>query len=364
MMSSLKALGEALRFCNTSADLNSLHPIVRFLISSRICVVFMTVYAVAIGGLAAALNGVFDPLIFTVVMLLFILLHMADNLLNDLSDYRKEIDVEGYPRLQYAPHPVIQGIIPLNVIKGYVATTLLISMAFAIYLGITKTPLVPILALVGALVMLGYSGIPIDLKKLGLGEIGVFIVWGVVMAGGTYTALSGLPPIKEALLYTPYGLTVSLVLIGKHLDKYEMDREKGVKTLPVRLGYNASLALARLISISAPFLAAAGIYLYTGSEYAVVALLSLPMSYVAYRAFSLGKPREKPGEWRIWPLWFAAWSYLSLDSVGRYTVLALLAVAAGDAWGPWIAILAALSAFSDIRKSRDYTTKFLSWGSE
>ncbi len=363
-MSSLKALGEALKFCNTSVDLGRVNPVVRFLVSARICVVFMTIYAVSIGGLLAYLAGSFDPLLFTVILILFVLLHLADNLLNDLSDYGKGIDTAGYVRVSYAPHPVMQGLLSTGVIKGYVAASLLASALLALYLGLTRSPLVPILAGIGGFIMLGYSGIPIDLKRLGLGEVGVFIVWGVVMAGGTYTALTGMPPIIEALVYTPYGIVVSLVLIGKHLDKYEMDREKGVKTLPVRLGMDRTLFMARVMSISAPLLAAAGIYLYTGNPLALLSLLAYPASYTAYRAFTLGRPRERLAEWRIWPLWFAAWSYLALDALGRYIVASLLSIALYLSMGALasgiLAGLTVLMGYKDLKASRWYIERFLS----
>lgn len=351
---------EALRFCNTSVNIDDLHPIVRFLVASRICVIFMTIYAVSIGGLAALINGVFDIVTFSIIMILFILLHMADNLLNDLSDYGKRIDVEGYPRLQYAPHPVIHGILSVKTIKIYVVATLMASIIYAVYLGVVRTPLIPILALIGGFVMLGYSGIALDLKRSGLGELGVFIVWGLVMAGGTYTALTGAPPVREALVYMPYGLTVSLVLIGKHLDKYEMDVLKGVYTLPVRLGYGRTLLLARYISIAAPILAAIGISLYTGSPLSIFALSSLPMSYVVYKSYVSGMPSKRPEGWRIWPLWFAAWSYLSLDAVGRYTVLTLISVVTPYPYNFIAALLVILMLYSDIRKAREYISKYLS----
>ena len=363
-MSSLRALGEALRFCNTSVDLNRVHPLVRFLVSARICVIFMTVYAVSIGGLLAYLAGSFDPLLFTVILVLFVLLHLADNLLNDLSDYGKGIDTSGYVRVSYAPHPVMQGLLSTGVIKGYVAVSLFASALLALYLGLTRSPLVPILAGIGGFIMLGYSGIPIDLKRLGLGELGVFIVWGVVMAGGTYTALTGRPPVMEALIYAPYGIVVSLVLIGKHLDKYEMDRMKGVKTLPVRLGFGRTLLLARVISISAPILAVSGIYLYTGSPLALLVLLAYPASYTAYRAFTLGRPREKPMDWRIWPLWFAAWSYLALDALGRYLVLSLLSIVLYHAMGIVVSmvvvVFTVVMGIKDLKASRWYIERFLS----
>jgi len=159
------------------------------------------------------------------------------------------------------------------------------------------------------------------------------------MAGGTYTALTGRPPLLEAVVYTPYGLVVSLVLIGKHLDKYEMDSAKGVKTLPIRLGYGRTLLLARVLSISAPAMAFLGIYIYTGSPLAALSLLA-------------------------YPGWFAAWSYLALDALGRYVVASLLAIALYSGLGleasAVAVLLTLLMGIKDLRASRWYIERFLS----
>jgi len=169
-----------------------------------------------------------------------------------------------------------------------------------------------------------YGGIPVDAKRLGLGELLVAVVWGPIMAGGTYLALTGRMEARQAAVYLPYAATVSLGLIGKHLDKLGFDEAKGIWTLPVRMGSHRARILASMIAASAPIAAAAGAYYYTRSPWSLLALLSLPPSLVASWRLSQGKPRASPPGWRVWPLWYVAWGFLSLDAVGRYTILALL----------------------------------------
>jgi len=325
-MSSLKALSEAMKFCRTTEDLRRVNPIVRFLVLARVCVIFMSIYSVVIGGLTAWIYGSFNPLIFGLILIGFTLLHLADNLLNDYSDTARGIDTSGYERLLYAPHPIKSGLLSIGKIKLYVASTMVYASILAIYLTLTVSPLILVLTLVGIFIMLGYSGYGLDLKRLGLGEIGVFIVWGPVMAGGTFLALTGVYTLWEALIYTPYALTVSLVLIGKHLDKFDSDYIKRVYTLPIRLGYRRAKKLCAIVTIIPPLLASLGIYLYTGSLLTIIMLTVYPLLYPSIKAFLTEKPSEKPEDWNIWPLWYAAWGYLALDIVGRYLILTLIII--------------------------------------
>ena len=91
---------------------------------------------------------------------------------------------------------------------------------------------------------------PIVLKRRGLGEIGVLIVWGPLMIGGTYYVTAGDLPAWVWAACAPYSLIVMSVLIGKHLDKYDIDKAKGIKTLPVVLGYGVSMRLNQAIMIA------------------------------------------------------------------------------------------------------------------
>ena len=357
-MGSLKALGEALRFCKTSEDLNNINPVIRFLILARICVVFMSIYAVVIGGLIAWIDGFSNIPIFISILIAFTLLHLADNLLNDYSDASRGIDGPGYERLLYAPHPILSGLINISTLKMFVAGVLIYSILLGIYLSYIVSPSIIVLTFIGIAIMLGYSGYGFDLKRSGLGELGVFIVWGPIIIGGTYLALTGIYTFSQALIYTPYGLTVSLVLIGKHLDKYSNDLSKGVYTLPIRIGFENARKLGLIITLLSPALAILGIYLYTGS----LTSLSLLPIYISIlpsiKAFNRGKPSEKPGGWSIWPLWFAAWGYQVMDVLGRYLIATLIITGLylyNEYMYMSLAILTyLLIIISDIRNSRLY----------
>ena len=105
-------------------------------------------------------------------------------------------------------------------------------------------------ALAGLFISVFYVAPPLKLKHHGLGEPGVFVVWGPLMIGGTYYVTAGTLPSWMWLASIPYAIVVTTVLIGKHVDKYEQDRARGIHTLPVLLGRAASLRLNQALMVA------------------------------------------------------------------------------------------------------------------
>ena len=87
---------------------------------------------------------------------------------------------------------------------------------------------------------------PVRLKKRGLGEPDVFVVWGPLMVCGTYYSAVGTVGWNIVLASLPYGLLCTTVLMGKHIDKIPYDEPLGIRTLPVLLGE----ARARVVTLA------------------------------------------------------------------------------------------------------------------
>ncbi len=97
----------------------------------------------------------------------------------------------------------------------------------------------PELLLVGAVSMLagwGYTGGPKPYGYMGLGEIFVFVFFGVVATvGSTYVQLSRITPLSLICSVAVGFLAVSLLVINNLRDR-PLDAEAGKNTLAVRLG--------------------------------------------------------------------------------------------------------------------------------
>src|SRR5207248_9411438 len=92
-----------------------------------------------------------------------------------------------------------------------------------------------------------YTGRPLRLKKRGLGELDVLLVWGPLMIAGTYYSATGSIPWQVWPASVPYGLLCTAVLMGKHIDKLPWDAAAGVRTLPVILGEAGARALTEAL---------------------------------------------------------------------------------------------------------------------
>ncbi len=315
--------------------------------ASRLCVIPMTFYAVSIGALLAWLEGSWNTLVYLSVLAGFILAHLLDNLVNDYYDYKRGLDDPGYFRRLYGPHPFIDRLLTPRQLAVLAGAIMLYNSLLAVVLSLKVTPLIAVLAAIGALVMAFYAGIGFDAKKTGLGELLLIIVWGPVMAGGTLLAIAHKHPLAAAPVYLAFATTITLVLIGKHLDKLPVDRTRGLRTLPARLGEDRAKKLAAAIAALAPPSAALAAYYYTGHPLSLLPLLALPTGLLVARALLAPRPTGKPPGWDVWPLWHAAIGYIAMDSTGRTLIAGLLATGlavSGHTWLSWIVVALAVAS--------------------
>ena len=119
---------------------------------------------------------------------------MANNLMNDLFDLEVGTDREDYPRNLYSPHPVLSGVDHPQGPRGVRARRQRLCLAIMIVLTVARGWPIVAFALGGFLLSAAYTAPPLRLKKHGLGEPTVLVVWGPLMVGGTYYAATGHDP--------------------------------------------------------------------------------------------------------------------------------------------------------------------------
>ena len=197
----------------------------------------MTFISAAIAGILAFQHGAFDWLRWLLVAFGLIMSHATNNLLNDYTDYVKGVDQDNYYRSQYGPQPLVHGLLTKPQLLTYAAVTGLIALVAGIILVLQTGGLTLALLGQGYFFVLFYT---FPLKYIALGEIAVLIVWGPLMIGGGYYVIAGHWDWNVVLASLPYALGVTGVIFGKHIDKYEMDKERHIHTLPVVIGEKAS----------------------------------------------------------------------------------------------------------------------------
>ncbi|MEX1146506.1 MAG: prenyltransferase [Acidimicrobiia bacterium] len=316
-------------FVTGNAPAGTLDTITRWLVLSRASVLPMTITAALVAGLLAWWNAdTVDVGLCALAGVGIVLAHVANNLMNDLFDLQVGTDSDDYPRALYAPHPVLSG---MTTRSGLAIRALLVNLIdLAILVVLVDERGWPILAfaLGGFLLSFAYTAPPLRLKKRGLGEPTVFVVWGPLMVGGTYYAAVGNVPWEVVLASVPYALLCTTVLMGKHIDKIPWDEPAGTRTLPVLVGERRARALTQ--GLMAAFYPLVGLIVALGTMpvLALGCLLGLVRLARVWRAFSRPKPDAPPEGFPIWPLWFAALAFVHTRVAGALLVLGLLAGAA------------------------------------
>jgi len=286
-------------------------------------------------GIVAGLLAVGHPDLhlgwLALALLGLVLAHVSNNLMNDLADLWVGTDTEDYPRALYAPHPVLSG---LTTKRGLLTIALVVNVAdlgimFALFAA-RGWPIIAF-ALSGFFLSIAYTTPPLRLKKHGLGEPTVLVVWGPLMVGGTYYAAVGEITWEVIAVSIPYALLSTAVLMGKHIDKLEWDARDGTRTLPVILGEARARWLTRAMMVAfypaLVLLAALGALPWS----VLVAFLGISALAKVWSSFSSPRPAEKPKRWPIWPLWFAALAFVHTRRAGALFIVGL-AVGAAAGW--------------------------------
>ena len=309
---------------------DALDVVSKWLIATRSAVTTVTIYSGVIAGLLAWRDGFFAWLPWIILTLGLFIAHGTNNLLNDYTDFSRGIDQDYYFRTQYGVHPLVQNFWdkPMQLRWFYVSGVLaFLSGIFALwYTGFNLVVLG--LFVFGALVLIFYTW---PMKYWGLGEFAIFLIWGPILVAGIYLVLAvgqggSLADIwTVALAGIPFGLSVASINVGKHIDKMEDDKRKGVGTFPVRVGQTA----ARYVTMASIVIAyAVIIYLVATGYFSIVMLLILFAGQRAFYAVAvLTKPRPNgppAGLEALWPTWFSGFCFYHNRLFGGLLILGLL----------------------------------------
>ena len=286
----------------------ALDPIAKWLIACRASVLFMTFTAAALGGLMAWRAGFFEWNLWLATVLGLMFAHATNNLLNDYTDSRRGIDKENYYRNQYGVHVLEDGLMSERQFWRYLGVTAAVALLLGAWLVSQRSGLTIDLMLAGAFFVLFYTW---PLKYYGLGEPAVLLVWGPLMVGGSFYVLAGNWSWDVTWLSLVFALGPTTVLFGKHTDKLEADKAKGVNTLPVILGEKLSRQCV-LAMIGAQYLMCILLVLAGSFGWVLLLVLLNARSWPQLRAvFSQAKPERPPADYPedIWPLWFSAHAF-------------------------------------------------------
>ncbi|WP_122090074.1 1,4-dihydroxy-2-naphthoate polyprenyltransferase [Halalkalicoccus subterraneus] len=205
-------------------------------------------------GIALALeDGVFSLLPALAAFVGATLIQIGTNFANDYYDAIKGADTddrEGFTRVTQS------GLIEANEVKRAMALTFALAILVGTYL--VSVGGVPILVVGLASIASGiaYTGGPYPYGYRGLGDLFVFVFFGLVAVTGTYYVQaaavlaepfplwlpSGTVTTEAVVASLPVAALATAVLVVNNVRDLETDRETGKRTLAVLLGYRFSRA--------------------------------------------------------------------------------------------------------------------------
>ncbi len=294
----------------------------KWLISSRAAVLIMTFISAAIAGILAIHDGSFNLGRWFLLTLGLIMAHATNNLLNDYTDYKRGVDEDNYYRSQYGPQCLVHGLMTTRQLLSYAAVSGFIALAAGMGLILLQGGLTWILLALGTFFVLFYTW---PLKYIGLGEFAVLIVWGPLMIGGGYYVITGIWEWNVIIASLPYALGVTGVIFGKHIDKFEMDRERKIHTLPVILGERLSrysaMGMIFLQYILVVYLVITGFF----TPLILIIFFTIPVLRQIIPLFRNPKPEEKPADYPdVWPNYFVAAAFVHNRRFGLLFLLGLI----------------------------------------
>jgi len=296
----------------------------KWLIASRSAVLVITFISAAIAGILAIREDKFDILLWLAVTFGLVMAHATNNLVNDITDSWKGVDKgDDAFRSQYGPQPIEHGLLTTRQMLVYAAITGSIALAAGIYLVYVRGGITLLLLGLGIFFALLYTW---PLKHIGLGEVAVLIVWGPLMIGGGYFVITGEWDWSVTLAGMPYALGATAVIFGKHIDKLETDKKRGLHTLPVILGDRNSRYTAIGMMILQYLLVVILVISRFFTPAMLLVFLAIRKFQLAFKVFSQPKPDQPPEEYpkESWPLWFVAFAFLHNRTYGGFFLLALL----------------------------------------
>lgn len=204
-----------------------------------------------------------------------ILIQIGTNLANDYSDAKRGADTAD----RLGPVRVTSAglVTPQRVLR---ATWIAFAAAIAcgIYIATVAGIGIFIIGLIGIAAGVLYTGGPRPYGYSGLGEVFVFLFFGLVAVNGSYYIQ------VEEIDLLPLGLSIALgflataILVVNNIRDLETDRRAGKMTLAVRIGRQKAVNLYRLLVVGAFLMLPISLAAGEASALPLIGLLAAPLA--------------------------------------------------------------------------------------
>jgi 1,4-dihydroxy-2-naphthoate octaprenyltransferase len=231
---------------------------------------------VVMGSALAWRDNSFQLLPALAALFVALLLQIGSNVANDVFDFERGADTAE----RQGPLRVTQaGLLTPSQVKRGMWVIFALAATCGLYLASLRGWVVIAIGLAAILSAIAYTGGPFPLGYYGLGDVFVFIFFGLAAVAGTYFVQVGSISAAAWWMSVPIGLIITAILVVNNLRDLENDRKAGKHTLAVRFGargarieYVTCMAVAYLIL---PVLVSLNIV----SPFSMLAWVSIPLAW-------------------------------------------------------------------------------------
>jgi len=207
---------------------------------------------VLVGSALAAHDHRFDPGAAGLCLAFALLVQVGTNFANDYYVFLKGADTAARVGPRRA---VASGLVAPAVMRRAMAGVL--ALAFVTGLGLIHWggPWMLAVGVASILCGIAYTGGPYPLGYHGLGDLFVFLFFGLVAVATTYFVQAGRVSFHALLAGVPIGLLAANILVVNNYRDFETDMAAGKRTLVVRFGRRyarAQFALSLMVAFAVP----------------------------------------------------------------------------------------------------------------
>lgn len=247
------------------------------------------VVPVMVGSSLAVHNGKFFLPYSLVALLCSILIQIGTNYTNDLYDFLKGSDTKE----RKGPLRVLSaGLISVREMRIGIFIVFLTTFLLGLYLVYAGGWIVLLIGIVSIIAGLAYTAGPYPLAYNGLGDVFVFLFFGIIGTMGTYYLHHQEFTLLSFLISLPVGALITNILVVNNFRDIEEDRAANKKTLSVILGNTFSkfeFIILLVISFIVPFIL---LSFYDFSYWILLPVLSLPMAVILIKMLNELKGTE------------------------------------------------------------------------
>ena len=236
----------------------------------------------------AAHDGAVRALPGIAAVVVAIAMQVGVNYANDYSDH-----VRGADRRRVGPlRAASSGVVPPSHVRAAALASFGVAAAVGLALSLATDWRLVLLGAAAVVAGWLYTGGPRPYGYLGLGELFVFVFFGLMAAAGTaYVHELRVPPAAWAAGVATGSLACAILALN-NLRDIETDAEAGKRTLAVRLGRRGTRLMIGALyaaALATPVAAAAAGW---APRPAALALLTIPMVVGVMRSAASGEPSE------------------------------------------------------------------------